>query len=51
MEDIGKEEEKERTILLTKLNSLEKKVKDFLNFKLKVNITGNELSLDLNKKT
>ena len=50
MEDIGKEEEKERTILLTKLNSLEKKVKDFLNFKLKVNITGNELSLDLNNK-
>ena len=48
MENI--EEDKEAKILLKKLNDLEKKVIDFLNVKLKVNITGKEISLDLNNK-
>ena len=48
MENI--EEDKEAKILLNKLNDLEKKVIDFLNVKLKVNITDKEISLDLNNK-
>ena len=44
------EEDREAKILLNKLNDLEKKVIDFLNVKLRVNITGKEISLDLNDK-
>ena len=46
----NKEEEMERKMLLYKLNTLEKKVIDFLNIKLKVNITGKEISLHLTNK-
>ena len=46
MEEIDNENE----ILLNKLNSLEKKVLDYLNVKFKINITGKEINLDLNNK-
>ena len=46
MEEIDNENE----ILLNKLNSLEKKVLDYLNVKFKINITGKEINIDLNNK-
>ena len=40
----------EKNILLYKLNSLEKKVLNYLNLKFKINITGKEINIDLNNK-
>ena len=36
--------------LLNKLNSLQKKILYFLNVRLKINLTGNEIKIDLNNK-
>jgi Leucine-rich repeat (LRR) protein len=46
MEEIDNENE----ILLNKLNSLQKKILDYLNVKFKINITGKEINIDLNNK-
>ena len=45
----SKNEEKEN-IILSKLNSLEKNIINFLNVKLNVQLTGNEIKIDLNNK-
>jgi len=37
-------------LLLNKLDDLQKKVREFLNVKLKVNLTGKEIKLDLKNK-
>ena len=46
MEDIQEDE----SIILNKLNNLQKKVIDFLNVKLKMKMTGEEIKIDLNNK-
>ena len=46
MEDIQEDE----SIILNKLNNLQKKVIDFLNVKLTMNMTGEEIKIDLNNK-
>ena len=40
----------ETTMLINKLNALKKKILEFLNLKLNINITGKEIYLDLNNK-
>jgi len=45
-----KDIENNEALLLNKLNDLQKKVREFLNVKLKVNITGKEIKLDLKNK-
>ena len=45
-----KDNENIEELLLNKLNDLQKKVRDFLNVKLKVNLTGKEIKLDLKNK-
>ena len=37
-------------MIISLLSKLEAKVKDFFNVKLKLNLTGNEIKLDLNNK-
>jgi len=49
IEDL-KDNENIEELLLNKLNDLQKKVREFLNVKLKVNITGKEIKLDLKNK-
>lgn len=49
MEDF-KDIENNEALLLNKLNDLQKKVREFLNVKIKVNITGKEIKLDLKNK-
>jgi len=52
MEYIGEIEDTKdiEDLLLNKLNDLQKKVREFLNVKLQVNLTGKEIKLDLNNK-
>ena len=45
-----KDIENNKALLLNKLNDLQKKVREFLNVKLKVNLTGKEIMLDLKEK-
>ena len=45
----GKDKIQEKKIL-SKLKDLENKILDFLNIKLKVNIKGNEINLDLSNR-
>ena len=49
MENENLEEENE-DIILGKINHLQKKIMNFLNAKLKIALTGNEIKLDLNNK-
>ena len=46
---ISKKEEKE-TIILSKIDALEKAILSFLNVKLDIKLTGNEIKIDLNNK-
>ena len=49
MKDKEKQKENEK-LLLNRLNDLEKKIKNFLNLKLNLNISGKEKILDLSNK-
>ena len=42
--------EKKEKIILTKLDNLQKKILDIVNIKLSINLTGNEIKIELNNK-
>jgi len=49
--EINKEtNDNKKDMIISLLSKLEAKVKDFFNVKLKLNLTGNEIKLDLNNK-
>ena len=46
--DLTKKEDEEQKKIMTKIEDLEKKILNFVNFKLNIELTGNEIKLDLN---